>query len=86
MPDLNCGGIVAKPEEKATDMSNGVAVRPVSEEWAGAVSAGDRPAILAYHARDLRMCDVVDPMRGLDDFDHTWDKSRAGSAEKEGQR
>ena len=86
MPDLNCGGIVAKPEEKATDMSNGVAVRTVIEEWAGAVSASDRPAILAYPTRDLRMCDVVDPMRGLDDFDHTWDKSRARSAGKDGHR
>ena len=67
-------------------MSNEVAVRTVGEELARAVSAGDRPAILSHPTRGLLMFDVVNPMRGLDDYDHTWDKSRAGSAENEGQR
>jgi ketosteroid isomerase-like protein len=83
---LNCGDIVANPEEKEIDMSNEVEVRTVIEQRARAVSADYRPAILAHLTRDLLMFDFVNPVRGLDDYARTWDKSRAGSVAKGGQR
>lgn len=54
-------------------MSNESEVRAVIEDWARAVSAGDRAAILARHSRDLQMFDFVDPVRGLEAYDRTWD-------------
>lgn len=39
----------------------------------GAVSRGDRKAILAHHADDLLMFDFPDSVRGLDEYDRTWD-------------
>ena len=38
-----------------------------------AVSRGDRKSILAHHADDLLMFDFPDTVRGLKDYDDTWD-------------
>lgn len=38
-----------------------------------AVSRGDRQAILAHHAEDLLMFDFPDTVRGLEEYDRTWD-------------
>lgn len=42
-------------------------------DWARAVSAGDRKAILARHADDLLMFDFPDTVEGIDSYDKTWD-------------
>jgi ketosteroid isomerase-like protein len=54
-------------------MSNEDEVRGIVEGWARAVSAGDREAILAHHANDLLMFDFPDVVRGIEDYDRTWD-------------
>lgn len=54
-------------------MSNESEVRVVIEDWARAVSTGDRKMILAHHSRDLLMFDFPDIVRGLDAYDKTWD-------------
>jgi uncharacterized protein (TIGR02246 family) len=54
-------------------MSNEAEVRTLIEEWARAVSAGDRNAILAHHAPDLLMFDFVEIVRGTQAYDKTWD-------------
>ena len=38
-----------------------------------AVSRGDRKAILAHHGDDLLMFDFPDSVRGLEEYDRTWD-------------
>ena len=48
-------------------------VRTVIENWAKAVSAGDRKAILAHHADDLLMFDCPATVQGLSAYDKTWD-------------
>ena len=54
-------------------MSNESEVRTVLEDWARAVSAGDRRAILSNHADDILMFDFPNEVRGLKDYDRTWD-------------
>lgn len=53
--------------------SDETAVRAIIENWARAVEAGDRKAILAHHAEDLLMFDFPDEVRGLQAYDKTWD-------------
>ena len=48
-------------------------VERIVRDFLDAVSRGDRPAILAHHAPDLLMFDFPDSVRGLDDYDRTWD-------------
>jgi ketosteroid isomerase-like protein len=44
------------------------------ENWARAISSGDRQAILAHHAPDLLMFDFPPAIvRGLDEYKRTWD-------------
>jgi ketosteroid isomerase-like protein len=54
-------------------MHNENEVRAVIEKWARAVSSGDRAAILANHSADLVMFDFPNEIRGLDEYDRTWD-------------
>ena len=54
-------------------MSNENDVRAIIEKWARAVSAKDRPAILAHHADDLLMFDFPATVQGLPAYDKTWD-------------
>jgi ketosteroid isomerase-like protein len=48
-------------------------VRNIIEDWAEAVSSGDRDAILANHADDLLMYDFPTTVRGLPAYASTWD-------------
>ena len=43
------------------------------QNWAKAISEGDRRAILAHHASDLLMFDFAGTVKGLDAYDKTWD-------------
>ena len=54
-------------------MSNENEVRAIIEAWARAVSAADRPAILAHHSDDLLMFDLPATFKGLAAYDKTWD-------------
>ena len=45
----------------------------VIENWAKAVSNGDRKAIVAHHADDMLMFDFPATVRGLAEYDRTWD-------------
>lgn len=54
-------------------MSEEDSIRTVIKDWARAVEAGDRAAILAHHAPDLLMFDFPATVRGLDAYDRTWD-------------
>lgn len=47
-------------------------VERIVVEWARAVSAGDRKAILAHHANDLLMFDFPDIVEGIGAYDGTW--------------
>ena len=42
-------------------------------DWACAVSAGDRKAILARHSDDVLMFDFPDIVEGIGAYDGTWD-------------
>ena len=48
-------------------------VRTIIQNWATAISEGDRRAILAHHASDLLMFDFPGTVKGLDAYDKTWD-------------
>ena len=48
-------------------------VRQLIENWAQAISNGDRAAILAHHADDLLMFDFPAVVRGTKAYDRTWD-------------
>jgi ketosteroid isomerase-like protein len=48
-------------------------VRTVIENWAKAVSAGDREGILANHSEDLLMFDFPATIEGLHAYDRSWD-------------
>ena len=48
-------------------------VRNLIENWAKAISSGDRAAILAHHSPDLIMFDFITVVRGIDAYDQTWD-------------
>jgi len=56
-------------------MTNEAGVRTMIENWARAVSAGDRSAILAHYPRDLRdrpTLDFPETVRGIEAYDKTW--------------
>ena len=53
--------------------ANEVAIRKLIEEWASAVAAGDRNAILAHHSHDLLMFDFPDTKNGIKAYDQQWD-------------
>jgi ketosteroid isomerase-like protein len=49
-------------------------IRALIENWARAISSGDRKAILAHHAPDVLMFDFPpNIVRGLDEYNRTWD-------------
>lgn len=49
-------------------------IRELIENWAKAISSGDRKAILAQHSPNLLMFDFPPHIvRGLDEYDKTWD-------------
>ena len=48
-------------------------VRTIIQNWAKAISEGDRRAILAHHSSDLLMFDFPGTVKGLDAYDKTWD-------------
>jgi ketosteroid isomerase-like protein len=49
-------------------------IRALIENWARAISSGDRKAILAHHAPDMLMFDFPpNIVRGLDEYNRTWD-------------
>jgi uncharacterized protein (TIGR02246 family) len=54
--------------------TNEGAIRDLLEQWAAAVRAKDRPAILAHHSSDFLMFDVPPPFesRGLKAYEETW--------------
>lgn len=54
-------------------MSDETDVRAVIENWAKAVSEGDREGILAHHAEGLLMFDFPATVHGLEAYDQTWD-------------
>ena len=54
-------------------MSAESAVRTIIQNWAKAISEGDRRAILANHTSDLLMFDFPGTVKGLDAYDKTWD-------------
>ena len=56
-------------------MSDEEQIRDLIEQWAAAVRAGDMPAVLAGHARDIVMFDVPPPyegLHGLDAYRDSW--------------
>ena len=54
-------------------MSTETEIRTLIEDWARAVAAGDRQAIIARHSRDLLMFDFPDTKTGIDAYDKQWD-------------
>jgi ketosteroid isomerase-like protein len=48
-------------------------VRAIVQNWAKAISQGDRAAILAHHSPDLLMFDIPATVKGLAAYDKTWD-------------
>ena len=48
-------------------------VRAIVQNWAKAISEGDRRTILAHHASDLLLFDFPGTVKGLDADDKTWD-------------
>jgi ketosteroid isomerase-like protein len=52
---------------------NGEQVKQVVKDWADAISKGDRGAILAHHAENVLMYDFPNQVRGLKEYDKTWD-------------
>ena len=65
-PKLDDGDIV-EPQSAENE------VRGIIENWARAVSAGDRAGILSNHVDDLLMFDFPATVRGLEAYDKTWD-------------
>jgi uncharacterized protein (TIGR02246 family) len=56
-------------------MADDEQVRSLIERWAAAVHAGDMEGVLADHAQDIVMFDVLPPeegVRGLDAYRRTW--------------
>lgn len=51
--------------------SSEMKIRKRLVDWMAAVSAGDRPAILAHHSEDLLMFDFPGTVEGLDAYDRT---------------
>jgi len=49
-------------------------IHALIEDWARAISAGDRAAILARHSPSLLMFDFPPPIvHGIEAYDRTWD-------------
>ena len=48
-------------------------IREIVRDWTQAVSSGDRAGILASHADDMLMFDFPSTVRGLEDYNRTWD-------------
>lgn len=48
-------------------------IRKIIEDWAAAVAAGDRRAILARHSPDLLMYDFPDTKEGIGAYNEQWD-------------
>jgi ketosteroid isomerase-like protein len=49
-------------------------IRKLIEDWARAISSGDRKAILAHHSPNVLMFDFPpNIVRGLDEYSKTWD-------------
>lgn len=53
-------------------MTNEEDARAIIENWAAAVTAGDRKAILAHHSPDFLMFDFPNEIRGLESYDRSW--------------
>jgi len=50
------------------------AIRTLIENWARAISDGDRATVLAHHSPDFMMFDFPAPIiRGLEAYDRQWD-------------
>src|SRR5687767_3912693 len=54
-------------------ISDEAQVRSLIENWARAISDGDREGILAHHSPDLLMFDFPEVVKGLDAYNRTWD-------------
>lgn len=48
-------------------------IEKIVVDWARAVSAGDRKAVLKHHSDDLLMFDFPDVVEGIEAYDGTWD-------------
>jgi ketosteroid isomerase-like protein len=48
-------------------------LRELVAKWAAAVSSGDRNGILARHANDVEMFDFPNELRGIKEYDESWD-------------
>lgn len=48
-------------------------IRELIESWASAISSGNREAILAHHSKEVLMFDFPATVRGIGDYDRTWD-------------
>ena len=49
-------------------------IKKLIENWAEAISSGNRVAILAHHSEQFHMFDFPEPIiRGLKDYDRQWD-------------
>jgi ketosteroid isomerase-like protein len=55
------------------DTNDSATIRQIIEEWAKAVSSGDRPGILAHHSKQILMYDFPAIERGIEAYDRTWD-------------
>jgi ketosteroid isomerase-like protein len=54
--------------------SDAAHIRTLIEDWARAISAGDRKGIVAHHSPNLLMFDFPPHIvRSLDDYNNTWD-------------
>jgi uncharacterized protein (TIGR02246 family) len=54
-------------------MSDVSAIQAVIEQWAQAVSRGDREGIIARHSADVLMFDFPSTARGIEAYAKTWD-------------
>jgi ketosteroid isomerase-like protein len=48
-------------------------IRATIENWASAVSKGDRKGILARHSQEVLMFDFPNTAKGIEAYDKTWD-------------
>lgn len=70
--------------DRSDQTEDAARVQTLIESWAKAISAGDRASILAHHAHDVQMFDFPPIVRGVGEYDRTWDfssrRQRARSA------
>jgi uncharacterized protein (TIGR02246 family) len=61
--------------ERHNPANNEAAIRPVVEDWAGAVRRKDIAGILRNHSSDILMFDVPPPLqsKGIEAYEKTWD-------------